>query len=74
MIFQFYSLFQQAPACSWKNRLLLRSEFSDIARGVFKPVLTMHSNSKLVSVAVSSAIRKLSSLAPMECVMSIYGP
>jgi hypothetical protein len=39
MILQFYSLCQQAAADSWRNRLLLGSEFSDIVPGVFTPVV-----------------------------------
>jgi len=44
MIFQFYSLSQQAAADSWKNRLVLGSEFSDIVPGVFTLVVAKYSH------------------------------
>jgi hypothetical protein len=46
-ILQFYSLCQQAAADSWKDLLLLRSEFSGIVPGVFTPVVAKYSHPNL---------------------------
>jgi hypothetical protein len=47
MILQFYSLCQQAAADSWKDLLLLGSEFSRIVPGVFTPVVAKYSHPNL---------------------------
>jgi hypothetical protein len=47
MILQFYSICQQAAADSWNDLLLLESEFTGIAPGVFTRVVAKYSHPNL---------------------------